>query len=564
MKKKFILNVFLLISCGLSLHAQTVKWAVSPSMQYQKAEGNVMKGKNSAGKTMLMSSNGKLLINETYDSITDFYNGFALALSREIDRYRIKAIINQRDMEVETVSETVYASRFPYFSEGKMPVEGEEGWGYLGTDGNMAIPCSFQKAYPFSKGLAVVRLKEKEYYINSDVDYLSVNTSYPLVHASTFNGDEALVITDKMVCYYINRQGRATKARVKASDVVRNSDHTVGEPLQLPQCEKIEELPPVDPSYQLFQEGEYWGYRKDGDIVAPAQFDKAEEVRGGYASVVYNGQPASICFVNGSVSASLLTPSADVKTDGSLSNPLRFQVLHPSSFQDSDVRLYLIGRNGDLLKTEQQSKTNSTRTYIATIPGLKAGSDENVLMVVLSDGLILWNGVETLHVNAVKSGKPAPKPTPSRQTPSKPSPKKPSVETPEKKPVRQLDKNEKAIVINKTKENTPIVQTPVKKPADFVLSPPRGTNKNNKANPKDEFLVSVNVRNIGEVKGNVDVYLTVNSSNYGKKNISVGPGKNAVAIFKIPNVKKEMMANGTAKLSNGKTSSGKLHLLPFW
>lgn len=554
MKKKFILNVFLLISCGLSLHAQTVKWAVSPSMQYQKAEGNVMKGKNSAGKTMLMSSNGKLLINETYDSITDFYNGFALALSREIDRYRIKAIINQRDMEVETVSETVYASRFPYFSEGKMPVEGEEGWGYLGTDGNMAIPCSFQKAYPFSKGLAVVRLKEKEYYINSDVDYLSVNTSYPLVHASTFNGDEALVITDKMVCYYINRQGRATKAHVKASDVVRNSDHTVGEPLQLPQCEKIEELPPVDPSYQLFQEGEYWGYRKDGDIVAPAQFDKAEEVRGGYASVVYNGQPASICFVNGSVSASLLTLSADVKADGSMSSPLRFQVLIPSSLEDSDVSLNLIAKDSVLMKTELQNSTNNTRTYIASIPGLKAGSDENVLMAVVSDGLILWNGVETLHVNAVKARKPTPKPTPS----------KPSVETPEKKPARQLDKKEKAIVINKTKESNPVVQMPAKKPADFVLSPPRGTNKNNKANPKDEFLVSVNVKNVGEIKGNVDVYLTVNSSSYGKKNISVGPGKNAVAIFKIPNVKKEMMANGTARLSNGKTSSGKLHLLPFW
>ncbi len=559
MNNKLSLFVFLLISCGLRLNAQTVKWAVSPSMQYQKSEAELMKGKNSAGKTMLMYGNGKQLIDETYDSITDFYNGFALALIRENDRYRIKALINQREMEVETVSETVYASRFPYFSEGKMPVEGEEGWGYLGTDGNMAIPCSFQKAYPFSKGLAVVRLKEKEYYINSDVDYLSVNTSYPLVHASTFNGDEALVITDKMVCYYINRQGRATKARVKASDVVRNSDHTVGEPLRLPHCEQIQSLPPVDSSYQLFQEGEYWGYRKDGDIVAPAQFDKAEEVRGGYASVVYNGQPGSICFVNGSVSASLLTSSAEVKTDGSLINPLRFQVLHPSSFQDSDVRLYLIGRNGDLLKTELQTRTNSTRTYTASIPGLKAGTDENLLMVILSDGLILWNGVETLHVGAVKSGKPAPKPTPSKPTPSKPS-----VETPEKKPARQLDKKEKAIVINETKESTPVVKTPAKKPADFVLSPPRGTNKNNKANPKDEFLVSVNVRNVGEVKGNVDVYLTVKSSSYGKKNISVGPGKNAVAIFKIPNVKKEMIATGTAKLSNGKTSSGELHLLPFW
>lgn len=559
MKKKFILIVFLLISCGLSLYAQTVKWAVSPSMRYQKTEGNVLKGKNSVGKTMLMSSNGKQLINETYDSITDFYGGYALALNRENDRYRINAIINQREMEVETVSEIVYASRFPYFSEGKMPVEGAEGWGYLGTDGNMAIPCSFQKAYPFSRGLAVVRLKEKEYYINSDVDYLSVNTSYPLVHASTFNGDEALVITDKMVCYYINRQGRATKARVKVSDVVRNSDHTVGEPLQLPHCEQIQSLPPVDPSYQLFQEGEYWGFRKDGEIVAPAQFDKAEEVRGGYASVVYNGQPASICFVNGSVSASLLSSSAEVKTDGSLSNPLRFQVLHPSSFQDTDVRLYLIGRNGDLLKTELQTRTNSTRTYTASMPGLKAGSDENVLMVVVSDGLILWNGVETLHVNAVKAGRPASKPTPA-----KPVPVKPSAATPEKKPARQLDKKERAIVINKNKETTPVVQAPAKKPADFVLSPPRGTNKNNKANPKDEFLVSVNVKNVGEIKGNVDVYLTVNSSSYGKKNISVGPGKNAVAIFKIPNVKKEMMANGTAKLSNGKSSTGKLHLLPFW
>ena len=569
MRKRIRTLCLLALLCPAILNAQTVRWAVSPTGQGGRSGREVLKARTDDGKTVLMDEEGHLLFadNEVFDSISDFRGGYALAMNRDGDRLRIDAVIHKNGLRVENVSEKVYAGTFQFFSEGLMPVEGDEGWGYMDTSGNMAIPCYFQNAYPFSRGLAAVRLKGKEYYINQDFDFLGVNTNYPLAYAFTFTGDEALVLTTNMVAYYVDRQGQARRASgVKADNLSFNEeDHTVGDSLPRPRAERLKTVPPVNTAYQRFQNGDYWGYKHNGVVVVPAQFDKAGEVRGDFALVELNGQRGTIRFIDGSVSAELETKTVDLNNDGTLKSPVRMRVSYPSALGDADVQLFFLNKDGELQKARMENNSYSSSTFTTTLSRLERNTDEDIVMVVVVDGLMLWNGVGQLHVNAEKKSRPAQKDV-NKDTPA-PKPVEDSREQQEKRQRERHHREEEAIerARNEAKKETPVAKLPPKKPAKFVLlSAPRGANKGNKATPENDFYVRVDVKNVGETKGTAKVSLSVNNKSYGTRNLSINPGKSSFADFRIPNVKKTIMTTGTASLQNGDKKTGKLQLVPFW
>src|SRR5215471_3290954 len=54
------------------------------------------------------------------------------------------------------------------FSEGLAPVRFKQGWGYVNKTLNVVIRAQFESAYPFSNGLAQVRIDDKQAFIDHD------------------------------------------------------------------------------------------------------------------------------------------------------------------------------------------------------------------------------------------------------------------------------------------------------------------------------------------------------------------------------------------------------------
>ena len=161
LKRSTILLLLGTLSTGM-LSAQTVQWAVRPTSAQIENYGSLLKVKK-GGKCGLVNLNEQEIVPVKYDSISPFRDGYALVMNKDGNQMRIEGVLSEGDYEMLVPTETVYATRYMWFSDGKMPVKGTGGWGYLGTDGNMAIPCQFQLAYPFSEGFASVMLNDKAY-----------------------------------------------------------------------------------------------------------------------------------------------------------------------------------------------------------------------------------------------------------------------------------------------------------------------------------------------------------------------------------------------------------------
>ena len=144
--------------------SQTVQWAVRPTSAKLEGYGNLVKLKEK-GKVGMIDHNSRTIVPAKYDSISPFRDGYALALNSKNGQWKIEAVISEGDYDIQPLTETLYATQFMWFSEGKMPVKGTGGWGYLGTDGNIAIPCQFQAAFPFSEGLASVMLDDTTFLL---------------------------------------------------------------------------------------------------------------------------------------------------------------------------------------------------------------------------------------------------------------------------------------------------------------------------------------------------------------------------------------------------------------
>lgn len=514
----FIVGSFFLVETK----AQTAEWAVRPTSAQLEGYGRLFKVKKN-GKCGLIDRNSRIIIPADYDSITSFKDGYSLAMNRRGNQLKIEAVISEGDYDIQPVSEDVYLTRYAWFSEGKMPVKGNGGWGYLGTDGNMVIPCQFQQAHPFSEGFASVKIDDKAYYINKNMDYLNIEAGYgDLVFGSTFSGNEAIVYSNNMKGYVINRKGRTLRSyKVKVEQLKINKyDHSVGDKAQIfkEQVQRLDE----DNSYTVYKENNLWGYKKNGKIILPAQFEVAEPVRGEYANVRHKGQSGVLRFLNGSFS--LQMEQGTISINQGVTDRGRLKLSIPSALEDAGIRLKMTDSNGRELFVQANSNQGTQRTY-SFQPIESPESSESVRCVVE-----VWNDDILL--------------------------------------LRQSCKIDYSIAVVPDEDITsisPVEEKP--KPAIRIASLSLSTPKPNskRASPKNEFFVTVSVSNSGDERGNANVTLLVDGQQVGSKGISVRGHGTANAVFAVTGVKKERYAKVKAMLRNGKTSQeASIHFLPFY
>lgn len=514
--KKFVLLTLCFFSLS-NMQAQTMRWVIRPSSAKIENYGNLLKVKKD-GKTGLVDRNNRMVVPVQYDSITPFYDGYAIAMAGSGKQLKIEALISDGDYEVQPLSETVYATRYTWFSEGKMPVKGTGGWGYLGTDGNMAIPCQFQKAYPFSSGLASVLIGDKAYYIDKNMDYLSVEAGYGnLVFASTFSGNEAIVFGGygmEPQGFVINRQGRIVRPyKVKPKDFMKtiNQDHSVGN-----QSEKMKgqvEQMPVDNQYEVYCDNGCYGYKKGGRVVLPAQFDAASPVRGGFADVQYKGFEGILRLVDEGVSTQLSNGTIVYERDVP-QEMASLQLNLPAEMSDALVSLRIVDEQGKDMNIQPIMIVGQHRSFTflpVSIP--RKNSHVKCRLEVWSENLLLW-------------------------------------------------KDDMEIVCLVKEKKSIITERSVEKSAKLSILAPKATSK--RANPKNEFYVSVPIINGGDVRGNGQVALYVDGNLLGQKTVGVRGRGSAKALFAISGIKKERYARVKAVLKNSNSSyEANIHIMPF-
>ncbi|MBQ9677384.1 MAG: WG repeat-containing protein [Prevotella sp.] len=532
MQKKYHILMMML---GLFLmeyaQAQTVQWAVRPTSAQIENYGNLLKVRR-AGKCGLMDLNNQEVIPVAYDSISPFRDGLAFVMNKVGKQLKLEGILTEGNNELLPIYENIYATRYLWFSEGKMPVRGDGGWGYLGTDGNMVIPCQFQIAYPFREGFASVMVNDKAYYINRNIEYMPVEVGYGnLVFASTFSGQEAIVYSGYSLTpkgYVINRQGQVLrKYKTKPDELKVNAyDHSVGD-RALQYREHVQQLE-QDSRYTVYQENGLYGYKKDGVVVLPAQLEKAEPVRGEYANVQYKSQNGVLHIVDGSFSVQLESGKIDVVGKNAERGYLQLNL--PEALADASVSLRMKDSQGQEMLMQANNNQGEHRSFSflpAQIP--TTSGTVNYQLELWSENLLLWKGSE--NINYVVTKPAAPVSQQQQQT-----------------VVVKTDKPKK------TEQKMSIAMFKITK-----LKAPK------KAGANDIVDVAVTVKNDGDQRGRADVTLYVDGKQMGTKPLSVGAHGQNDAHFSVPDVKKPRVAKARAVLKDGKSSQEeRIDLRPFY
>jgi hypothetical protein len=108
------------------------------------------------GRWGFIDKNGKLVVPTIYDAAWDF-NG-AVAKIKKDNKY---AFIDNTGEVI-----TDWYERVNSFSNGYALVYFAGKWGYINTDGELAIECKFDQAFAFTDGKAIVINEGESYYIN--------------------------------------------------------------------------------------------------------------------------------------------------------------------------------------------------------------------------------------------------------------------------------------------------------------------------------------------------------------------------------------------------------------
>lgn len=529
LKIRIILFALVVLFAG-TLFAQTVQWAVRPTSAQIENYGSLLKVRQ-GGKCGLVNMNNQEIVPVQYDSISPFRDGFALVMNRAGNQLRIEGVLSEGDYEMLAPTETVYATRYMWFSDGKMPVKGNGGWGYMSTDANMAIPCQFQLAYPFSEGFASVMINDKAYYIDRNMDYLPVEAGYGnLVFASTFSGREAIVYSGDSYTpkgYVINRRGRILRQyKVKPADLkINKEDHSVGNKSQL-YMQQVQQSS-IDNSYEVYQEDGLFGYKKNGYVVLPAQLDKAEPVRGEYANVQYKGQSGVLQFVEGTFSCQLEKNKIEVV--GSDVEKGFLQLNLPEAYNDASVRLRMVDAQGREMAVVANSTQGEHRSFsfLPAIVPTKSG-EISYQMELWSGNLLLWKNQGSVNYSVIK-------------------------------PVAMGETVKVTAANGKSSTSTSKMQI-----ASFSLSKPEASAK--RATPGNVFFVTVTVSNSSDKTGVASVSLFVDGKNVGTQRVNVkGRSTSKSKFAAATDVKKERYAKVRATLSDGKGSQEvTIPIIPFY
>ncbi|GEM_PF-2630035 len=341
--RKIIILLIMCLALPIVGQAQSAHWAITPTYQsVTPFAPNLFKVKTYAS-VGICDADEKWVVSLAMDSITNVVNGYALALSKSKDKYRITYIIRENGTR-EAVKDEVYAGEYLFFEEGRCPVTNKKGkYGYIDTSGALVVECDYTSALPFLNGRALVT-KEKGGFIG-------------------------LLKKGKAKVYEIDLQGKARE--------VSQIDPSALKPSYM---EKVNATytPNPDPSYQRYSDDKEYGYRKGNNVILPAQFEAAGSVSDDCAIVMVNHLFGVIRFNTADVDCKVTEAGSHLKA----------QVKLPGVWENK-VATIVREVNGSSRKEFEMEGTGLERSLDVTID---KESGKKIYELVC-DKLVLWRSV---------------------------------------------------------------------------------------------------------------------------------------------------------------------------
>ncbi len=397
-----ILSLMLKISGDTDMKAQSAKWAVKPIYQSISHYGNQTYKIKSDAKVGVINNNGCEILTAKYDSITEFKNGSALALTYKNGDYKVEAIINEATFKTVPVAGEYYLTKYTTFFEDKLCVKNAKGFqGFLGIDGQLIIDCKYLEVHPFSGGLASVILKNKKViYIHEDGSPLiGIQPGEGVIFfGSTFKNGEAVVYArgaTSLKGYYINNSGLALRDYNVSLDkvVVDDYDYSIYDSRNI--AKESDNYKIVYNGPHTYINNGLYGYMDGSNVILPAQFSWAEGFNNGYAIVCHNAKYGILKLVNGSISG-YLNGDTELKITNGKTEKFNYTVKLPEDWQNGNMELDFTDASGSHKEYSTSMTTGIQRSFplTITVPNKKTSGNYNI--VLSCEGLRLWNGTQSL------------------------------------------------------------------------------------------------------------------------------------------------------------------------
>ncbi len=157
-----------------------------------------------------IDTDGKLVIKAKYSKATNFSEGKAIVMVGESEVVLIDKSGNETDLGGLNIT------NFKDFSEGLARVQVSSGsWGFLNTEGKMAIEADYMKVGNFSGGLAWVRVGEKQIGFVDESNNMVIEPKYITVKAFDPVSGMARVRDASETWMYINDEGKELRVDAK-------------------------------------------------------------------------------------------------------------------------------------------------------------------------------------------------------------------------------------------------------------------------------------------------------------------------------------------------------------
>ena len=389
--RTILLTSFMVFAVGLSI-AKTVKWDVMPRYDVLKRYTNTQYLFQNNGKWGIISDNGREILPAQYDFITSFTNGYALAGIKSNGKNLLQAIISE-DGTVRKTYESVYLTKYPYFSEDYLVVTNLKGnYGYINTAGDIAIKCQFDYALPFKEGWASVKKGNYCKYINQNYgvtprgNVLIVDFHYgEMTAASSFSNGSAVVAYNNDYAR-INLFGQKTR-KISESEFKQTYKNNNAAPGSM--VNSFAKSTTISPEIS----GGKYGLAEQGQTILTPQLDAVPEIfSNGTVIASLNGKFGLLRVVEGDYTIGL-TPGGntlDVDRKGNIT-PVQISVKSPMT----ENGLNVIADLGNGVKQDITDRfTRGSNTLTGSFSPLVAQDANNCSIGVT----LMANGLEVAKV----------------------------------------------------------------------------------------------------------------------------------------------------------------------
>lgn len=390
--RTIILALITTVLAFANASAKTASWAISPKYSKISRYYSDLFVFQQNGKWGMVKPGNNEILSASYEFITPFVNGYALAGVKEGSQYLLQAIITETG-DVSVLHDKVYLpSSNQYFSEGKLVVSNRNGkFGYINPAGQVVIKLQFDKALPFKEGWAPVKQGNYFKYINETYDrnpsrsILVVDFHYgEMTLASCFSNGRAAIAYNKDFAL-IGTNGQKVKKlnETEFKQTYKNNNSAPKSSVGFSSSK----------TYSEYSENGLFGLRLGDEVIVSPQFNSfPEQFSDNYIIADKNNKQGLLTVTEGSYMLEVKSQSGssselEVDRKGNVEN-VNLSVSLPVSA--NDLKLQIDNGDGQMRDVTSQATVNGNKANISILPSPNKNAESCIIKAVLeNEGIVV-------------------------------------------------------------------------------------------------------------------------------------------------------------------------------